>query len=54
MVHARVLEEYIRFTLMYMTDRIFTVLPIKHLVKQLVKELIHRKLNLVQNDQYQI
>ena len=34
MVHARVSDEYIHFSLMYMTDHIFPVLPIKHLVNQ--------------------
>ena len=29
MVHARVTEVYVHFTLMYTTDHIFTVLPIK-------------------------
>ena len=32
MVHARVSEKYIHFALMYITDHIFTVIPIKHLV----------------------
>ena len=34
MVHAWVSEKYIHFTLMYTTDHIFPVLPIKHLVNQ--------------------
>ena len=34
MVHARVSERYIHFSLMYMTDHIFPVLPTKHLVNQ--------------------
>ena len=34
MVHARVSESYIHFTLMYMTYHIFTVLPIKDLIKK--------------------
>ena len=34
MVHARVLEVYINFSLMYMTDNIFTVLPIKDLINK--------------------
>ena len=34
MVHAQVLDEYIPFESMYMTDHIFSVLPIKHLVNQ--------------------
>ena len=33
MVHARVLEACINFALMYMADHIFTVLPIKDLIK---------------------
>ena len=34
MVHARVLEAYIHFALMYMTDHIFPVLPIKYLINE--------------------
>ena len=34
MVHARVLEAYISFALMYMTDHIFPVLPIKYLINE--------------------
>ena len=34
MVHARVLEAYINFALMYMTDHIFPVLPIKYLINK--------------------
>ena len=34
MVHARVSEKYTHFALMYTTDHIFTVLPIKHLVNK--------------------
>ena len=34
MVHTRVSEEYIHFSLIYTTDNIFPVLPIKHLVNQ--------------------
>ena len=33
-VHVHVSEKYIHFALMYKTHHIFTVLPIKHLVKQ--------------------
>ena len=33
-VHARVLEENIHFWLMYMTDHIFPVLPIKDLINE--------------------
>ena len=32
MIHARVLEAYINFALIYMTDHIFPVLPIKYLI----------------------
>ena len=32
MVHARVLEVYINFSLMYTTDHIFPVLPIKDMI----------------------
>ena len=34
MVHAQVSDKYIHFLLMYTTDHIFPVLPIKHLVNQ--------------------
>ena len=34
MVHARVPEIYVHFTLMYTTDHIFPVLPIKDLVNE--------------------
>ena len=34
MVHARVLEAYIHFVLMYMTDHIYPVLPIKDLINE--------------------
>ena len=34
MVHARVPEVYVHFALMYMTDHIFPVLPIKDLIKK--------------------
>ena len=34
MVHARVLEAYIHFSLMYTTDSIFPVLPIKDLINK--------------------
>ena len=34
MVHERVPELYVHFTLMYMTDHIFLVLPIKDLMKE--------------------
>ena len=33
-VHARVSDKYIHFSLIYTTDHIFPVLPIKHLVNQ--------------------
>ena len=32
MVHARVLEAYIYFVLMYTTDHIFPILPIKYMI----------------------
>ena len=32
MVHARVSEEFIHFSLMYTTDHIFPVLPIKDII----------------------
>ena len=34
MVHARVPEVYVHFSLMYTTDHIFTVLPIKYLINE--------------------
>ena len=34
MVHARVLEAYIHLVLMYTTDHIFPVLPIKDLINE--------------------
>ena len=34
MVHARVLEVYVHFTLIYTTDHIFPVLPIKDLINE--------------------
>ena len=34
MVHARVLEAYIHFSIMYTTDHIFPVLPIKDLINE--------------------
>ena len=34
MVHTRVSDKYIHFSLMYTTDNIFPDLPIKHLVNQ--------------------
>ena len=33
-VHARVLEAYIYFAIIYMTDHIFLVLPIKYLINK--------------------
>ena len=34
MAHARVTEAYVNFALMYMTDHIFPVLPIKDLINE--------------------
>ena len=34
MVHARVMEVYVNFKLMYTTDHIFPVLPIKDLINE--------------------
>ena len=34
MVHARVSEAYIHFALIYTTDHIFTVIPIKYLINE--------------------
>ena len=33
-VHARFLEAYIHFALIYMTDQIFSVLPIKYMINE--------------------
>ena len=44
MVHARVLEAYIHFALMYTTDHIFPVLPIKYLINEDDKPTIPFKL----------
>ena len=34
MIHARVPEEYVHFALMYTTDHIFSVLPIRDLINE--------------------
>ena len=34
MVHAQVSDKYVNFALIYTTDNLFTVPPIKHLVNQ--------------------
>ena len=34
MVHARVLESYIKFSLIYTTDHIFPVIPIKDMINE--------------------
>ena len=34
MIHARVSEVYVHFALMYTTDHIFTVLPIKYIINE--------------------
>ena len=34
MLHAWISDKYIHFALMYKTDHIFPVIPIKHLVNQ--------------------
>ena len=34
MVHSRVSEKYTHFALIYMTDHIFPVLPINHMVNK--------------------
>ena len=53
MVNARVFDEYIHFELMYITDPIFPVLTIKHLVNKYVKTTIPHKLATGKNLQYQ-
>ena len=54
MVHTRVLDKYIHFALMYTTDHIFPVLPIKHLIKQYGKPTTTHKLETGKNLKYQI
>ena len=44
MVRARVSDKCINFSLMYTTDHIFPVLPIKHLVHQYVEPTTTHKL----------
>ena len=44
MVHARVSDKYIHFELMYTTDHIFPVMPIKHLVNWDSKPTMPHKL----------
>ena len=44
MVHARVSEEYIHFSLIHTTDHIFPILPIKKLVNQDVERTAPHKL----------
>ena len=44
MVHARVSDKYIHFTLLYMTHHIFPVLPIKHLINHGSEETMPHKL----------
>ena len=41
MVHARVPEVYVHFELMYTTDHIFLVLPIKYLIKRMMIQQRH-------------
>ena len=54
MVHARVLEAYIYFALMYMTDKKFPVLSIKYLIKKTARRPHHLNLQQVRNLQYHI
>ena len=44
MVHARVSDKFIHLALMYTTDHIFTVIPIKHLLNQDGEPIIPHKL----------
>ena len=44
MVHARVPEVYVHFALMYTTDHIFPVLPIKYLINEDVDPTTTHKL----------
>ena len=54
MVHDRVLEAYIHFALLYMTDNIFPVLPIKDLINKDGEPTTPFKLQQVQNPQFHI
>ena len=47
MVHARISDDYIHFSLMRMTDHIFPVLPIKHLGNQDSEPIMPHKLETV-------
>ena len=49
MVHARFSDKYIHFPLMYTTDHIFPVIPIKHLVNQYSEPNTPHKLETGQN-----
>ena len=53
MEHVRVSDEYINFALMYMTDNILPVLPIKHLVNQDGEPTTQHRLATVKKLQYQ-
>ena len=44
MLHTQVSDEYIHFALMYTTDHILLVLPIKHLLNQYVEPTTSHKL----------
>ena len=50
---AQVSDKYIHFALMYTTDYIFPVLPIKHLVNKDGEKICHTNCKLAQNFQYQ-
>ena len=54
MVHAIVLEAYIIFALMYTTDHIFPVLPIKYVINKESDPNTSFKLATCMNLQYQI
>ena len=53
MVHVWVSDEYINFALMFMTDHIFPVIPMKHLVNQDGEPTTPHKLATGKNLQYQ-
>ena len=44
MVHGRFLEAYIHFALMYTTDHLFPVLPIKYMINEYVDTTMSFKL----------
>ena len=54
MVHARVPEAYVHFVLMYATNHIFLVLPIKGIIMRMAIQQRHTNFQQVRNLQYDI